>query len=238
MTQHLHFNFINPSSSPESPKLEHSSTMMKDYERETPFCQQPFSVASKSQLKHRLMSAVIILGLAISFYREAKMVGMHHESERRSMTHVVASQQRKRISEETRIFEQCYKKKRFHGYWDDVTKRMRHFDPLCDESIVALVKDPSMSDSFMQGPVIKNHTSLTLLEKLEGSCILLLGDSTDRQIMERWCPRWGLQKIWMPPDGEQTLEHLHQTARAGHICDVLGNFSIGQYQHYGVGDPP
>jgi hypothetical protein len=186
--------------------------MTTDYERETPFCQQPSSVASKSQLKHRLMSAaIILLGLAIaSFYRDAKRVGMHHESESGSESHVVASQQHKRMSKETRIFEQCYKKKRFHGYWDNVTKRMRHFDPLCDESIVALVKDPSMSDSFMQGPVIKNHTSLTLLEKLEGSCILLLGDSTDRQIMERWCPRWGLQKIWMPPDGEQTLEHSHQ----------------------------
>jgi hypothetical protein len=79
------------------------------------------------------------------------------------------------------ILDRCYRG-RFHGYWDFDLSRMRFFDRVCDESLVALVKMPQSVDAssakaeFMQG-----HTDL--YARAHRPCILMLGDSTDRQIL-------------------------------------------------------
>jgi hypothetical protein len=95
------------------------------------------------------------------------------------------------------------------------------------------------------------------LGELAGSCVLLLGDSTDRHVIENWCPRWKRQglatamELWLPRNrtdgflfGVNQQQKLDRKIRdnGGWRCSP-GNrngqsFTIGNIMHYGVGPPP
>jgi hypothetical protein len=140
------------------------------------------------------------------------------------------------------ILDRCYKG-RFQGFWDFDFNRMRFFDPVCDESLVTLVKLPNIQDASVKKPnkLYQNHTNPVLFYRLEGSCVLLLGDSTDRQHFEQWCPRWVAQgekrEIWMPPNRTKHLSK-RQLGNVGNRCNVQNKFTFGTYMHYGVSPPP
>lgn len=139
------------------------------------------------------------------------------------------------------ILDRCYKG-RFQGYWDFTFNRMRFDDPVCDESLITLVKVPKKKDaSVKRGELYKKHTNPALFDRLEGSCILMMGDSTDRQVYEKWCPRWATKgensEIWMPEKGAERL-NKQQLRYVGLRCNVRNSFTFGQYAHYGVSAPP
>jgi hypothetical protein len=139
------------------------------------------------------------------------------------------------------ILDRCYKD-RFQGYWDYSFNRMRFDDPVCDKSLVTLVKVPKRKDaSIKPSKLYKTHTNPVLFDQLKGSCILMLGDSTDRQIYEKWLPRWVTpgkkNEIWMPPSGAELL-NKHQARTVGESCNVQDSFTLGRYTHYGVSAPP
>jgi hypothetical protein len=94
------------------------------------------------------------------------------------------------------LVERCYTD-RFHGYWDVASNMMRSFDPFCDRHLRPLVREEPTSKR-RKTDTIPNTTAAPgatatpadLFKELAGSCILLFGDSTDRHIIENWCPRW------------------------------------------------
>jgi hypothetical protein len=146
-------------------------------------------------------------------------------------------------TEDQVIFNRCYKA-RFHGYWDDATNMMRSFDRTCDESLQTLVQEPSHPNPTVEeGRMQGQHTADTLYDQLEGMCVLLLGDSTDRQILQNWCPRWIGQEqaveMWMP-DNEGAVSVLSQPVKdkAGWRCAPQQKFTIGNYLQYGVSALP
>lgn len=150
------------------------------------------------------------------------------------------------LSKDQVIFNRCYRD-RFHGYWDDATNSMRSFDTICDKHLQTLVQEPSDPNPTVQdGMMDRQHTVNTLYDQLEGSCILLLSDSTDRVIIENWCPRWmedtshtQAVELWMP-DNVGALNDLTATSRnvAGWRCSPKRKFTIGNYFHYGVSSLP
>jgi hypothetical protein len=95
-----------------------------------------------------------------------------------------------------------------------------------------------------------------LFKELAGSCILLFGDSTDRQIIETWCPRWttltttttGKTELWSPRNASDGT-FLDSTKLGPKIRDDggwrcspgqqnNGQFTFGNLMHCGVGPPP
>jgi hypothetical protein len=113
------------------------------------------------------------------------------------------------------LFQRCFRA-RFQGYWDTSTRSMRSFDPVCDQNLRTLLledQEPVINDGNRSGDghenkipdknttasekdqitaaaTSNNNEPPLLNELLDGACILLLGDSTDRQLIEHWCPRW------------------------------------------------
>jgi hypothetical protein len=150
------------------------------------------------------------------------------------------------ISEEQVIFNRCYKD-RFHGYWDDKTNAMRSFDAICDAHLQTLVQEPSNPNPSAEASTMEGqHTFNTLYDQLEGACILLLGDSTDRQIIESWCPRWSektvrmakRKELWMPHNAEAKDITFYVKKVGGHRCSPRNKFTFGNYFHYGVAPLP
>lgn len=149
------------------------------------------------------------------------------------------------LSEDQVIFHRCYKD-RFHGYWDDATHSMRSFDATCDENLQTLVQEPRNPNPTVEPSTMEEqHTANSLYDQLEGSCILLFGDSTDRHIIENWCPRWmsGVRKnkrveLWMPDNAEP--KDITKTVKddGGSRCSPRNKFTFGNYMHYGVAPPP
>jgi hypothetical protein len=149
------------------------------------------------------------------------------------------------ISEEQVIFNRCYKD-RFHGYWDDQTNAMRSFDATCDAHLQTLVQEPSNPNPSADASTMEGqHTSNTLYNQLEGSCILLFGDSTDRHIIENWCPRWMSNvpknqrvELWMPDNAKPKDITKKVRDDGGSRCSPRNKFTFGNYLHYGVAPPP
>lgn len=138
--------------------------------------------------------------------------------------------------------QRCYRD-RFHGYWERKTNRMRSFDERCEEQ--TLVQEPAMPNPLAKRMGDERHTSETLFDKLKGTCILLFGDSTDRQIVEHWCPRWKASvNLWMPRKkgtGEKLSDAriIQQVRDNGGIqCSPGNKFTFGSYRNYGVAPPP
>jgi hypothetical protein len=111
------------------------------------------------------------------------------------------------------LVERCYTD-RFHGYWDVTSNMMRSFDSFCDRHLQPWVREETTSTrrNHRKSEAIPNASGTTagpadLFKELAGSCILLFGDSTDRQIIENWCPRWtssttiGKMELWSPRNG-------------------------------------
>jgi hypothetical protein len=163
-------------------------------------------------------------------------------------------QERQTLGPAETLLERCYKK-RFNGYWDFKDMQMRAFDSVCDDSMEKFVQAPlPKNDAVMDQTTTKMYkdTDPKLFEQLEGACILLLGDSTDRQLVETWCSRWDEQdktQMWMPenftfPSG--TDKERNEEKRAGFKCragnfrnnDDKKTFTFGSYFHYGVAPPP
>lgn len=137
----------------------------------------------------------------------------------------------------TSLLDRCFRE-RVRGYWDSYTNSLRFFDPTCDSNMKTYVQEAG------------KHTNELLFEKMEGVCVLLLGDSTDRQIAESWCPRWmnetgrGGIELWMPRNltTRELLTSPHEIEKAWGIaglrCAPQGKFTFGTYLHYGVSPPP
>jgi hypothetical protein len=175
------------------------------------------------------------------------------------------------------LVERCYTD-RFHGYWDVTSNMMRSFDPFCDRHLRPLVREEATSKRRIhrKNDAIPNATAAPgataapadLFKELAGSCILLFGDSTDRHIIENWCPRWMMAttkgggagkgiEMWSPRNGtdgsllDRTKLHRRLPDNGGWRCspgnsnDGVGGddlnsttFTIGNLMHYGVGLPP
>lgn len=153
------------------------------------------------------------------------------------------------VGEENHLmtFQKCYKD-RFHGYWDDATHSMRSFDLECDAQLQTLVQEPAMPNPTARNMMEGQHTSNRLFDQLEGSCVLLFGDSTDRQIVENWCPRWmeNVRKnqrieLWMPDNvaaSDRATKRTLKKGNGGLRCSPRNKFTFGSYMHYGVSPPP
>ena len=139
--------------------------------------------------------------------------------------------------------------RRLDGYWDFATHSIHFRDEYCEMETV--VQEPSMPDPT--AVAMNGHTQANLFERLQGSCILLFGDSTDRQITESWCPRWmegHVQRkdkaiqLWSPKN-RTTGRSIRDHVLAGQVwhngglrCSPGGKFTFGSYMHYGVSAPP
>lgn len=142
---------------------------------------------------------------------------------------------------------------RLQGYWDFDSNSIRFRDEYCDSQMETLVQEPSMPNPTAVGMVVNDHTKSTLADSLQGSCILLFGDSTDRQITESWCPRWmegtvrrknKAIQLWSPKNrttGRSIRDHVlagKVWKNGGIRCSPGNQFTFGSYMHYGVSPAP
>lgn len=143
-------------------------------------------------------------------------------------------------SNKAQRLQECFQR-RFDAYWDANNRSIQSFNEKC--RLETWVQHPSTLTTIRSD---FEHTNPQLMERLEGSCILLFGDSTDRQIIEKWCPRWSKKRmeVWMPMN-KTTGRHIrdYKTANAvwnnaGIRCHPGKNFTFGTYLHYGVSEPP
>jgi hypothetical protein len=145
------------------------------------------------------------------------------------------------------VFNECFRQ-RFDAYWDAANRSIQSLNPHCRLDTWVQHVSPRRTASRSTRSDFE-HTHPDLMKRLEGSCILLLGDSTDRQIIEQWCPRWSQSagkkiEVWMPQNkttGRQIRDpRLVQAVwnNAGLRCRPRPNITIGTYLHYGVSEPP
>jgi hypothetical protein len=144
------------------------------------------------------------------------------------------------------VFNECFRQ-RFAAYWDAANRSIQSLNPHCRlETWVQHVSPRNITASTRSD---FEHTHPDLMKRLEGSCILLLGDSTDRQIIEQWCPRWSKNsriEVWMPQNkttGRPIRDDHPRLVQAvwdnaGLRCRPRPNVTIGTYLHYGVSEPP
>jgi hypothetical protein len=141
------------------------------------------------------------------------------------------------------VFDRCYTG-RFQGYWDASRNMMRSFDTVCDNELYTLVQEPKNMNPAAINMTYDQTTSAGLFDQLQGSCILLFGDSTDRHIVENWCSRWGGREMWSPRNStDGSLLDSTKLARkirddGGWRCSPENKFTIGNLMHYGVAPPP
>jgi len=130
---------------------------------------------------------------------------------------------------------------------------MRFEDEFCDAQMEALVQEPNMPNPTATSMGKNSHSKLDLFDRLQDSCILLFGDSTDRQIVENWCPRWMEGSVWRKdkaiqlwtPKNSTNGKSIRDHKLAGKVwnngglrCSPEGKFTFGSLMHYGVAPPP
>jgi len=133
------------------------------------------------------------------------------------------------------VLDRCWRD-RFHGYWNDTTNSMQFFDATCNSEMKILVQE-----------VEGNYTNPTLFDQIEGSCILMFGDSTDRMITEDWCPKWRdnnsdteqeVPEMWIPTNYPKRPIPNAIFSNSGLRCSPANKFTFGNYMQYGVAPPP
>lgn len=142
---------------------------------------------------------------------------------------------------------------RLSGFWNFSTNSIQFHDEKCQSQMETLVQEPRMANPSATNMDESLRTQADLSNRLDGSCILLFGDSTDRQIVEDWCPKWMERyirrkdraiQLWSPKNlttGRSIRDHVLAGKvwnNGGIRCSPAGKFTFGSLMHYGVAPPP